>query len=384
MSPQESAPNETSLYTTIDRRTLLTSTGGIVATGALAGCLGDDEPESGSGDDGSGAGSGDDESGGSTSVAIISSPAGFDDNAFNDNAVEGLEAASNDFDLEYTTVEETEEAQYESTQADVAESGFDLIICVGDNHTDPLETNATQYPDQNWMLINNVIEGADNVSGWIEMNNEMSFLAGVVAGVMTTEEFDHDGSSTDPSGSTVGFVGGEDIPLINAFEQSYIEGVEWVNSDVEVLTGYAGSFSDTGAANDVAESQIDDGADIVWHAASAAGGGVFSAAQDNDRFALGVDVDQSVTEDQYQDVILGSAVKALNEATYDVAESVVEGSFADLVGEQNLSIAQGSIDFVVGQAFEGALPDAVDQNLEDARNGFINDEIELSCGPTRC
>ncbi len=351
--------------TNVERRTVLAS-GAAVVTGAVAGCLGGEEE------------------GAETQVAIISSPAGFDDNAFNDNAVEGLEEASNDFDLEYTTVEETEEAQYESTQADTAESGYDLIVCVGDNHTDPLETNAAEYPDQNWMLINNMIDGADNVSGWIEMNNEMSFLAGVVAGVMTGQEFEHGDSATDPDESIIGFVGGEDIPLINAFEQSYIEGAEWVNDDVEVLTGYGGSFSDTGVANDVAESQIDDGADVIWHAASAAGGGVFSAAQDNDRFALGVDVDQSVTEDQYQDVILGSAVKALDEATYLVAEAVVEDDFERVVGEQNLSIEQGGIDFVVGQAFEGELPDAVQENLDEAVTAFENDEIDLTCGPTSC
>ncbi len=216
------------------------------------------------------------------------------------------------------------------------------------------------------------------------MNNEMSFLAGVAAGVMTQEDFEYQESSTDPDELTVGFVGGEDIPLINAFEQSYIEGVEWVNDSIEVRTGYGGSFSDTGAASDVASSQIDDGADIVWHAASAAGGGVFSAAQSNDRFALGVDVDQSVTEDQYQDVILGSAVKALNEATYAVSEAVVEGNFADYVGEQNLSIEQGSIDFIIGQAFEGQLPADLDDQLQAARDGFENDEIELTCGPTSC
>lgn len=359
--PKMSASNS------VGRRTVLSTGAAVLGTTAIAGCLGDDN------------------GGGSEyRAAIISSPAGFDDNAFNDNALEGLQQASEDFDLEVNTIEATEEAQYESTQADVAESGFDLIVCVGDNHTGPLEANASEYPDQNWMLINNMIEGADNVSGWIEMNNEMSFLAGVAAGVMTSEEFEHEGSTTDPSTSTVGFIGGEDIPLIGAFEQSYIEGVEWVNADAEVLTGYAGSFSDTGAANSVAASQIDDGADIVWHAASAAGGGVFSAAQDNDRFALGVDVDQSVTEDQYQDVILGSAVKALNEATYRVAQAVVEDNFASVVGEQNLSVEQGSIDFVVGQAFEGSLPAAVSENLEDAKQGFRDGEIDLTCGPTSC
>ncbi len=349
----------------VDRRAFLASTAAVGAVG-LAGCA-------------------DEETDAEYNAAIISSPAGFDDNAFNDNARDGLREAAEDFDLAINDVEETEEAEYGSVQAELAEQErYDVIVMVGQQHYDPLIDNAESYPDQNWMLINDHVEGADNVSGWIEMNHEMSFLAGVAAGTLTRHEIENAGSSTNPSESVVGFVGGEDIDLINAFETSYIEGAEWVNDDVEVLTGYGGSFSDTSAANDVAASQIDDGADIVWHAASAAGAGAFSAAQDGDRFGLGVDVDQSLTEDQYADVILGSAVKALNEATYDVVAAIVDGDWARVSGEQNLSIEQGGIDFVTGQEFDGALPADLDENLEDAKDAFIAGEIELTCGPTGC
>ena len=350
---------------TVDRRAFLASTAAVGAVG-LAGCS---------------------DEGGDTeyNAAIISSPAGFDDNAFNDNARDGLREAAEEHDLDINDVEETEEAEYGSVQAELAEEEFyDLIVMVGQQHVDPLVDNSAEYPDQNWMLINDHVEGADNVSGWIEMNHEMSFLAGVAAGTLTTEDIEHDGSSTNPSESVVGFVGGEDINLINAFETSYIEGVEYVNDDAEVLTGYGGSFSDSSGVNDVASSQIDDGADIVWHAAAAAGAGAFSAAQDNDRFALGVDVDQSVTEDQYSDVILGSAVKALNEASYDVITAVINGDWDSVSGERNLSIEQGGIDFVAGQEFDGDLPAALDENLQDARDAFIAGEIELTCGPTGC
>ncbi|WP_224270926.1 BMP family lipoprotein [Haloprofundus salinisoli] len=355
---------------TLTRRSVLAS-GAVLGATAVAGCLG-----------GGGGGGGGGENG--YNAAIISSPAGFDDNAFNDNALEGLEQAAEEFDLEVNSIEETQEAQYESVQADTAEAGYDLIVMVGDHHTGPLETNASEYPDQNWMLINNVIDGADNVSGWIEMNNEMSFLAGVAAGTMTQEDYSEGGGATNPDESVVGFVGGEDIPLINAFEQSYIEGAEWVNENVEVLTGYSGTFSDTAPANNLAESQIDQGADIVWHAASAAGAGVFSAAQDNERYALGVDVDQSVTEEQYQDVIIGSAVKALNEATYTVVEAVINDNFSEFVGENNLSIEQESIDFITGQALGDSLPEVLSTNIEDAKQAIVDGDVELSCGPTRC
>ncbi len=352
--------------TALTRRSVLASGAGLGGI-ALAGCLGDEDGNN------------------VTQIAIISSDAGFGDNAFNDNSLDGLEQAAEEYDIEITTVEETEEAQFPARQEDLAADGsYDLIVMVGYQHHEGLVDHADAYPDQYWMLINDHVEGAENVSGWIEMNNEMSFLAGVAAGTLTHEEVDHAESSTDPDESTVGFAGGQDIDLINAFEQSYIEGVEWVNDEIEVLTGYGGSFSDPTGVNDVATSQFDDGADIVWHAAAAAGVGAFTAAEEANRFALGVDADQSITQEEYADVILGSAIKALDEATYMVAEAVVEDRWEDVSGEQNLSIENDGIDFVIGQEFEGQLPDSLEENLEEAKQAFIDGEIDLTCGPTGC
>jgi basic membrane protein A and related proteins len=350
------------------RRSVLASSAVLGGT-MVAGCLGDENGDGGGGDQ----------------VAIISSDAGFGDNAFNDNALEGLEEAADEFDLEVTQVEETETAEFAARQEDLAEDGsYDLIVMVGYQHYEGLAEHSETYPDQYWMLINDHVEGADNVSGWIEMNNEMSFLAGVAAATLTQEEIEHGDSATDPDEAVVGFAGGEDIDLINAFEQSYVEGVEWVDDGVDVLTGYGGSFSDSEALNDVATSQFDDGADIVWHAAAAAGAGAFAAAQDNDRFAMGVDSDQSVADDQYADVILGSAIKALDEATYQVTEAVVEDDWDGVSGEQNLSIEEEGIDFVVGQEFEGELPDSLEENVEEAKEAYVAGEIDLTCGPTGC
>ena len=371
----------------VSRRDVL-ATGAAIGGVTLVGCIGEDDDPADADDDAEDvddAETDDDADEADVQVAIISSDAGFGDNAFNDNAMEGLEEAEDDFGIAITRVEETETAEFASRQEELAADGsYDLIVMVGYQHYEGLVEHSEAYPDQYWMLINDHVEGAENVSGWIEMNNEMSFLAGVAAGTLTHEEIEHGDSATDPDESVVGFAGGEDIDLINAFEQSYIEGVEWVDDGVDVLTGYGGSFSDSEALSEVASSQFDDGADIVWHAAAAAGAGAFSAAQDNERFALGVDSDQSVADDQYADVILGSAIKALNEATYMVTEAVVEDSWEDVSGEQNLSIENEGIDFVVGQEFDGELPDSLDENVEEARQAFIDGEIDLTCGPTGC
>jgi len=374
-------------HRSVDRRTLLSSGAAVLGATALAGCAGG----GGNGDDGGNGGNGGDDgsdggdSGGdTTNVAIVSSPAGFDDNAFNDLALEGLQSAAEEYDIEINQVEETEQAQYQSTQSELAASGdYDLIVLVSYNHTEALTQNAVDYPDQNWMLINDHVD-EPNVAGYTWANHEMSYLAGVLGGTMTSEELSHEGSETDPGSAQIGFVGGVDGSLINAFERSYVAGAEWVNSDVEVNVGYIGDYTDTDTAADIASSQYDDGADIVYHAAAAAGRGVFEAAQSNGRFAIGVDADQSVTLPDFQDVILGSAVKYINEGTREVAVAVAEGNFESVTGANTLGLAEEGVDCVIGQAFEGDLPDAVSQNLEEATQGIADGDIDVPCTASGC
>ncbi|WP_123623674.1 BMP family ABC transporter substrate-binding protein [Halorubrum sp. CSM-61] len=367
-----------------------------VAGTTLAGCLdggdggdgadGEDGADGGDGGNGSDGGDGDDGGGGgsTTNIAIVSSPAGFDDSAFNDLAVEGLESAQEEYDIEINQVEETEQSNYQSTQANLAESGdYDLIVLVSYNHTEALTQNAAEYSDQNWMLINDHVD-EPNVAGYTWANHEMSYLAGVLGGTMTTEELSHEGSSTDPGNAHIGFVGGVDGSLINAFEESYVAGAEWVNSDVTVNVGYIGDYSDTDTAANIASSQYDNGADIVYHAAAAAGQGVFEAAQDNDRFAIGVDADQSVTLEEFQDVIIGSAVKYINEGTREVASAVAEDDFESVTGANTLGLDEEGVDVVIGQAFEGEMPGVVEENIQDAKDGITSGDIEVPCSASGC
>ena len=344
---------------TINRRNVLLTGAAALGTTALAGCLGGGDGDNGEGDDG-------------YSVAIISSPAGFDDNAFNDLALEGLQTAAEEYDISINQVEETEQSQYQSVQAELAQSGdYDLIVLVSYNHTEALSQNAPEYSDQYWMLINDHVD-EPNVAGYTWANHQMSYLAGVLAGTMTTEELSNADSSTTPDSAQVGFVGGVDGSLINAFERSYVAGAEWVNDSIDVNVGYIGN------------SQYNDGADIVYHAAAAAGRGVFEAAQENGRFAIGVDADQSRTLPDFQDVILGSAVKYINEGTRRVAIGVVEGNWGEVSGANTLGLEQEGVDCVIGQAFQDQLPDAVNQNLEEAKQGIVDGDIEVPCTASGC
>ncbi|WP_248515234.1 BMP family lipoprotein [Salinarchaeum laminariae] len=369
----------------INRRNVLRS-GAVVGGAALAGCLsgsgGGDSDDDGDGGNGSDGGNG----GGTTNVAIVSSSAGFDDQAFNTLAVEGLEAAAEDYDMSIQEVEETSPSNYETTQADLASSSnpnYDLIVLVGYEHSPGLQTNAAEYSDQNWMLINDHVD-QPNVAGRIWANHEMSYLAGVAAGTMTTRDFSFASSSTQSGSAHIGFVGGVDGPLINAFEDAYVAGAEWVNSDVEVSVGYVGNYQDTQTATNIASSQYDDGADIVYQAAAAAGEGVFPAAQSANRFAIGVDADQSVTLSEYQDVIMGSAVKFINEGTRSVASAVAEGNFDSVAGRQVLGLEEEAVEFVPGQTVGEELPDDVASNVDEATQAIVDGEITVPCSASGC
>lgn len=349
----------------VTRRSVLAA-GAALGTTALAGCSG----IGGGGDDG-------------LTVAIISSNAGFDDQAFNDMAREGLRRSAEEYDIGVNEIEETDIAQFADTQAEAAEAGNDLVVLVGFQHTEALQQNAPEYPDTNWMLINDNVE-EPNVAGYVWANHEMSFLAGVQAGTMTSESLSNAGSETDSGSKQVGFVGGEEVPLIKAFENAYVAGAEWVDDGVDVATGYCGSFNDPSAAEDVASSQYDAGADIIYHAAAASGPGVFDAAQNASRFAIGVDADQSVTLEEYSGVIIGSAVKYIDQGTYDCAEATVNDNFDEVAGFNVVDLSQEGVDLVVGQEFEDSMPDVLTQNIEEAKQGIVDGDIEVPCDATGC
>ncbi|WP_135852851.1 BMP family lipoprotein [Halorussus salinus] len=350
-----------------DRRDFLKSGAALVGGTAIAGRVGAQD-------------------GGTTNVAIVSSPAGFGDGAFNDLALEGLRSASEEFNLNIQQVEETDQSQYRTVQSRLAESSnpdYDLIVLVGYNHTQALESNASQYSDQRWMLINDYVD-QPNVAGYTWANHEMSFQAGVLAGTMTTRELSHAGNSLNPDNAVVGFVGGVDGALINAFERAYRAGAQWVNEEVDVRVGYIGNYTDTQTANNIASSQYDAGADIVYHAAAAAGQGVFQAARDANRFAIGVDSDQSQTLPDYQDVIMGSAVKFINEGTREVAVAVAQDNWESVNGQNVLGLQEDAVQVVLGQAVGPKLPDVVSQNLDESKQAIVNGDVTVPCSASGC
>ncbi|GGK59225.1 BMP family lipoprotein [Haloarcula sebkhae] len=366
----------------ITRRRLLAS-GGAAATAALAGCAGRFENFVGSGEGDEGpsdsqqaTASGIDESDAAATVGMVYALGGLDDRSFNDAANRGIQRARLDDGVEYTNHEPKSVPGFAEVQAELASStnpSYDLVCCIGFLQAEGLSEVASEYTDQQFMIVDSVVDD-DNVASYVFREHEGSFQAGNLAGLLTTRDVNLGAGATNPKETTVGFVGGVDQPLIHKFEAGFKTGVAHANADVDVLTEYLGNFDDVQGARDIAAGMYDDGADIVYHAAGGAGVGIFQAAQAHGRYAIGVDSDQSRSNPRYADVVLASMVKRVNVAVYDAATATVADSLP--TGEVvSLGLDSDGVGIVYGTSLEPAIPDDVREALSTSREQIAAGDI---------
>ncbi|ELZ39712.1 BMP family lipoprotein [Halorubrum tebenquichense] len=353
----------------------------------LAGCSGGPS-DGGDGSDGEDGGDGSDGEDGSDGgdgsdspparVGIVYSDGGLGDNSFNDAAKQGIVDAEEEFGIEYAESEPDgtgEFGQYQQRYASSTDPDYDLVSCIGFNQGDALTETASQFPDQDFMIVDTTVD-ASNVANYLFREEEGSFLMGVLAARLTETDFSAGAGSTAPDSTNVGFIGGVDSPVIRRFQAGFEAGVNYASDDVDVSTSYVGSYSDPTAGQEQALSMYQSGADIVYHAAGATGVGVFQAAQSEGRFAFGVDQDQSVTEDSFADVILASMVKRVDTAVYESISNVVDG---DHQGGSTtaLGLESNGVECVYGQEIGDQVPDEIATAVSDARDEIIAGNIDV-------
>ncbi|WP_331233977.1 BMP family lipoprotein [Natronorarus salvus] len=375
------------------RRRAFLTTVGAGTTIATAGCLVDDDddvdPADDTDDDAADVDDTDDEAtdegttddaedepASDVTVGIIYSTGGLGDESFNDMAYAGIQQAQEEFGIEYQNAEPDAPADMNDMQRQFAsDDEIDVVVCIGFDHEADLVDNAEEFADTRFVLVDAVVE-AENVASYVFREHEGSFQVGHLAGLLTGTEYAHGGGETDPEEATVGFVGGEETSLIERFEAGYVAGARHADDGIETPSAYAGSWNDPTTGQEIASSMYDDGADVVYHAAGGTGGGVFEAAQSAGRFAIGVDDDQSVSAEEFSDVIVASMIKRVDSAVYESIEAIVEDTFEG--GQVNdLGLEEEGVGAIVGQDFEGELPEEIVDALEESRQAIIDGEIEV-------
>lgn len=282
----------------------------------------------------------------------------FGDRSFYDSSKEGVDRLAEDYDIELVTIECNNDNH--ATQMRNAADKANVVVCVGWEFYD-IETIAPEYPDVRWIWIDNATsEPVDNVLNITYAQNEGSFLAGYIAAAMSKT-------------GVIGAVGGEDSDTINDFIVGYEQGAKYYSEDIKVVTNYTNTYDDPAVGKDCALTLNDQGADVIFQIASAAGDGVFEAAQDKGFYAIGVDSDQKYIAD---DVIICSMKKEVGNSIYDAIKAYIDGDNSKWGTTWVADMSNGYVG--IGYGEEGStqqIPDDLKAEVEDLTAKIVSGEI---------
>jgi basic membrane protein A len=305
-------------------------------------------------------------------VGIVYDVGGRGDLSFNDMAFAGLERAQKEFGDRIQTRDLEPGAGGEDREQLLrllAGEGYALVFGIGFLFTDSIKRVAGEFPNVKFGIVDGFIEGLDENSNIVSLlfnEHEGSFLVGAAAALKSKT-------------GKVGFVGGMKIPLIEKFEAGFIAGAKYVNPNIEVISDYAGTtgeaFRDPVKGRELALAQFDRGADIIYHASGGTGIGVFEAAAQRNRLAIGVDADQSLTvRAEQRPYILTSMVKRVDIAVYETIKALVEGRFKG--GYRHFGLADGGVGYAENEHNRAMIAD-IKPRLEELRQRIIAGQIKV-------
>lgn len=236
---------------------------------------------------------------------------GLGDRSFYDSSNEGLKMAIEKLGVEGKVLECKNDPTLYTDQLVQASTASDVVVVVGFEFYDVIQEVAAEFPDKKYIYIDNVIENVENITCIDYKENEGSFLAGALAAM-------------ESKTGKIGMVGGMDIPVIRNFQVGYEAGAKYINPDIQVETIFAGDFEDPAKGKESALALYAKGVDIVFQVAGKTGEGVFEAAKDTGKFAIGVDSDQRYIN---PDAIIASMIKGVDISIYETIEKIQKGEF---------------------------------------------------------
>lgn len=252
------------------------------------------------------------EKGDSVSIAIVLGEGSINDQSFNQSTWEGLKKAKEDFNIEIKYLESKQESDYIQNIETLLDQHTDLIVGVGYQLKDSIEEMAKGYPDQKFAILDETYDEIQaNVVPVVFKEEEGAYLAGVIAAKMSKT-------------SNVGFIGGMKSPAVEKYNYGFKYGAESTNPSIKVHEQYANSFSDQAKGKSIAMQMYASNVDTILSAAGDTGTGAIEAARENNKYAIGVDRDQSYLA---EDNVITSVLKKLDVASYNLAKDLVEGNY---------------------------------------------------------
>lgn len=295
-------------------------------------------------------------------VGLVLDKGGRDDKSFNAAAFRGASEAQKKLGIKLKTVEATDDNAFEPMLRSLAQKDFDLIIAVGISQAEAVRKAAEKFPDKRFAVVDAEVV-APNVRSLLFQEHEGSFVVGAIAAMASKT-------------GKLGFVGGMDIPLIRRFELGFSAGAKHVNPKAQVLTNYIGvtgeAWNNPPKAKELALSQYQRGADVIFSAAGASTLGIFDAAEDRRKLAIGVDSNQNWIK---PGLILTSMLKKVDVAVYKAIEQVVGGKFE--AGVVRHGLKDTGVDYAVDEHNAQVLTTEIRKKADQLKASIIAGKIQV-------
>jgi basic membrane protein A len=344
----------------------------LAACGSSGGGGGNTSPAGGGGSTPAGGG-GSTSSSSITKVGMAYDVGGRGDKSFNDLAAAGLDKAKTSLGVQ---TKELAATQGESEQAKesrlnlLASAGYNPIVAVGFAYATAVGKVVPNYPNTKFAIVDDDTNctGAHalpNLTCLLFTENESSYLVGVAAALSTKTK-------------NVGFIGGVNEPLIQKFQAGFQAGVHVINPKIKIQVKYLSQppdfsgFGDPAKGKTTALGMYNNGADVVYHAAGGSGAGLFDAAKQVNKLAIGVDSDQYQSAPAAEKhLILTSALKGVDVAVYNFITAVAHSQFK--AGDQRFSLKGNG----VGYATSNPLIQKYEKTINSYKQKIISGQITV-------
>ena len=269
---------------------------------------------------------------------------------------------------------------YESTLMQAAETGkYDLIVTGFGTMIEPLGNTAAKYPNQKFLIFDTEMDYKDgknsNVISVQVLQNEAGFLAGVLAAMMTTSDIEFANDK-----KVVGFVGAMESTAVLDLLVSYIQGVNYIDPSIEVLYSFVGDHKDSALTKEMALSQSNSGADVVFGVTNS-DLAVADAALSNNFYAICVDADEAIniagTSKETAERIVTSVIKAYYNMVNPIVEQIGNGT-AKWGAHMKISYAEGGVSLADNQYFQAIATKEMQDKLVELKNEISSGKIVVN------
>lgn len=313
-------------------------------------------------------------------VGLVTDVGGVNDKSFNQSAWEGAQKAAKEFGWDAKFIESKQPTDYEKNIDQFATEKYDVVLAVGFLMGDATAVKAKQYPNIKFGIIDNayfptkgvaycddtkkdcyVDGGLTNVTSLMFQEDQVGFLAGVLAGGMTKT-------------GTVCTVSGMEIPPVVRFVVGFQNGAKYAKADVKTLNVYIPSFVDPAKGKETGQSMISQGCDVVFGVGGNTGNGGLLAAKEKGLMAIGVDVDQYNTYPEVKDALITSAAKNVDTAVYTYLKSISDGS--SKAGMFTANVQNGGVGLAPYHDWDSKIPQAVKDKVNAALAALKNGTLQ--------